>query len=153
MQKRLDQQVRNIPSSFKLNSKFESLLPQDYDCNAQLKSTMDAEEYKTQINGKNVLNHTTLNVTLKELASRQEFELAEAIKRILQNNQIVKPLVHADPYSVSTTYYKVDLPSSDLEKITDIFFELEASHVNGDGEATPTSSFYGSLADKWSMLT
>ena len=114
---------------------------------------MDAEEYKTQINGKNVLNHTTLNVTLKELASRQEFELAAAIKRILQNNQIVKPLVHADPYSVSTTYYKVDMPSSDIEKITDIFFELEASHVNGDGEATPTSSFYGSLADKWSMLT
>jgi hypothetical protein len=45
---------------------------------------MNAEEYKSLINEKDVLDHTTLNVTLKELVSRQEFELAAAIKRILE---------------------------------------------------------------------
>ena len=44
---------------------------------------MNAEEYKSLINEKDVLDHTTLNVTLKELVSRQEFELVTAIKRIL----------------------------------------------------------------------
>ena len=86
------------------------------------------------------------------MASRQEFELAEGIKRILQNNQIVKPLLHADPYSVSTAYYNVDLSSDDIDKIIDIFFELEASYVGEDGETTPTASFYASLVDKWNKL-
>jgi hypothetical protein len=45
---------------------------------------MNAEEYKSLINEKDVLDHTTLNVTLKELVSRQEFELVAAIKRILE---------------------------------------------------------------------
>ena len=113
---------------------------------------MNTEEYGSLINKKDVLDHTTLNVTLKELASRQEFELAEGIKRILQNNQIVKPLLHADPYSVSTAYYNVDLSSDDIDKIIDIFFELEASYVGEDGETTPTASFYASLVDKWNKL-
>lgn len=114
---------------------------------------MNAEEYKSLINQKDVLDHTTLNVTLKELASRQEFDLAADVKRILQNNQIVKPLLHADPYNVSTTYYQVDLSSDNIEKIIDIFFELEAAHVGEDGETTPTASFYASLVDKWNTLT
>ena len=114
---------------------------------------MNAEEYKSLINQKNVLDHKTLTLTLRELISRQEFELAAGIKRVLQNNQIVKPLLHANPYNVSTTYYKVDLSSDDTEKIIDILFELEASYVGENGETTPTASFYASLVDKWNMLT
>jgi hypothetical protein len=114
---------------------------------------MNAEEYKSLINQKNVLDHTTLNVTLKELVSRQEFELAAGIKRILQNNQLVKPLLHADPYNVSTAYYNVDLSADEIDRIIDIFFELEAGYVGEDGETTPTASFYASLVDKWNKLT
>ncbi|RYZ18239.1 MAG: hypothetical protein EOO10_26045 [Chitinophagaceae bacterium] len=114
---------------------------------------MNAEEYKSLINQKNVLEHTTLDVTLKELVSRQEFELAAGIKRILQNNQLVKPLLHADPYNVSTAYYNVDLAADEIDRIIDIFFELEACYVGEDGETTPTASFYASLVDKWNKLT
>jgi hypothetical protein len=110
---------------------------------------MNAEEYKRLINKKETLDHTTLSVTMKELVSRQEFELAANIKRILQNNQIVKPLLHANPYNTSTTYYNVDLSSDDIEKIIDIFFELEVGNVGKDGETTPTASFYTTLVDKW----
>lgn len=113
---------------------------------------MNAQQYKRLINQKNVLDHTTLNVTLKELTLRREFELVEAIKLILVNNQIVKPSLHGDPYNVSTTYYKVDLSSDDVDKIIDIFFELEAAHVGKHGESTPTTSFYTSLVDRWNKI-
>ena len=113
---------------------------------------MNAEEYKNLINQMGVLDHTTLNVTMKELVSRQEFELAGNVKRVLENNKIAKPDLHLKPYAISTTYYKVDLSSDDIEKIIDIFFDLEASHVGENGETTPTASFYASLLDKWNTL-
>ena len=113
---------------------------------------MTDEEYKKLINESDVLNHTTLNVTLKELVSRQEFELAKEIDRILKNNKIEKPGVQVKPYDTTPHYYKVDLSSDDIDKIIDIFFELESSHLKADGAPTPTASFYASLADKWSEL-
>jgi hypothetical protein len=118
---------------------------QDY---SQSQAVMNAEEYKSLINQKDVLDHTTLNITLKELVSRQEFELAGNLKRILENNKIDKADLHSKPYDTSSTYYKVDFSSDDIEKIIDIFFDLEASHVSEGGETTPTASFYASLVDK-----
>ena len=113
---------------------------------------MNAEEYKNLINEKNVLDHTTLDVTLKEMASRQEFELAGKLKSIMDNNKIPKPELHSKLYDYKTNYYKVDLSDDDVEKIIDIFFDLEASHVSEDGNTTPTASFYASLVDKWNTL-
>ncbi len=114
---------------------------------------MNAEEYNSLINQKNVLDHTTLNVTLKELVSRQEFELSAKLKQILETNKIAKPDLHSKSFDTSTNYYKVDLSSDDIEKIIDIFFDLEASHFGENGETTPTASFYASLVDKWNKLT
>lgn len=114
---------------------------------------MNPEEYKRAINQRDVLDHTTLNVTLKELVARQEFELAEKLKQIIASNKIAKPDLHSQPFNTSTTYYKVNLSSADIEKIIDIFVDLETIHVGEDGETTPTASFYASLADKWSGLT
>ena len=113
---------------------------------------MNSEEYKKLISGNDVLDHTTLNVTLKEVVSRQELDIAGEIRRILQENKIPKPELHSKLYDTSTTYYKLDLSADHIEKITDMFYELEASHVDENGEATPTASFYGSLADKWAEL-
>jgi uncharacterized protein YpuA (DUF1002 family) len=92
-------------------------------------------------------------VTLKEVFSRQEFELVNAIQRILENNQIVKPEVHVKPYDETTNYYKVDLTADQIEKIIGIFFELEAFYVGEKGETTPTAAFYARLVDKWNQLT
>ena len=113
---------------------------------------MKAEEYKRLISESNVFDKTTLNVTLKEVFSRQEFDLVNEIQRILENNQIVKPELHAKPYDETTNYYKVDLTSDQIEKIIDIFFELEASYVGENGETTPTAAFYAGLVDKWNQL-
>ena len=113
---------------------------------------MNADEYKSLIRAKDVLDHTTLKETLDELVSKQEFELAGAIKRILENNQIDKPVLHSKPQELSTAYYKVDLAAIDTEKIIGILFELEAAHVGEDGETTPAASLYASLVDKWNRV-
>ena len=113
---------------------------------------MTSEAYKELISQKNVLDHTTLNVTLKELASRQEAELAGKIKRIIEQNKIAKPTSHAQPFDTSTNYYFVDLEAVDIDTIVDLLFDLEESHTGENGEATPTASFYASLVDKWNAL-
>ena len=114
---------------------------------------MNAEKYKNLINQKDVLDHTTLNVTLKELIFKQKFELAENLKRILVNNKIAKPDQQSKPFDTSSTYYKIDLCSDDIEVIIDLFFDLEVSYVNERGNTTPTASFYASLINKWNELT
>lgn len=120
---------------------------------AQLQPVMNAEEYKDLINQKNVIDHTTLNVTLKELVSRQDYELSAKLKHILETNKIAKPDLHSKRFNTSTNYYKVDLSFDDTEKIIEILFDLEASHVGENGETTPTAAFYVSLVDKWNALT
>jgi hypothetical protein len=109
---------------------------------------MTKEAYERLINQENVLDHTTLNVTLKEVASRKKMELAREIERILNNNKIEKPEGQSKP----SDYYRVDLSSEHIDQIIDILFELEESYQGTDGAITPTASFYGSLADKWNQL-
>lgn len=114
---------------------------------------MSPKEYKQLINEKFVLDYTTLNITLKELIAKKDFELTGNIKRIIEHNKIAKPDQHTKPFDTSTNYYKVDLSADEIEKIIDMFFDLEANHVTEDGETTPTSSFYASLIDRWNELT
>lgn len=113
---------------------------------------MNAEEYKRLTNQNDVLDHSTLNITLKELISIQEYELVENLKRILANNKIDKPALHSKTSDPSSTYYKVDLMPDEIEKIVSIFLDLEAAHVGKNGETTPTASFYASLVDKWNNI-
>jgi hypothetical protein len=113
---------------------------------------MNAEEYKRLINENDVLDHTTLNIALKEVTLRQEFELANEIQRILMNNKIEKPHLHNKRFDTTTNFYKIDLSLDDITKFIEIFSELEVMHVSENGETTPTASFYASLVDKWNRL-
>lgn len=112
---------------------------------------MNEMTYNEIINERDVLDHTTLNMTLKELISRQMHELGIEIQRILGNNKIAKP-DHQNPYDTSPNYYKVDLTAEQVKLITNVFLELESSYVNEDGEITPTGIFYATLTDKWNKL-
>jgi sugar-specific transcriptional regulator TrmB len=113
---------------------------------------MKAEEYKRLISESNIFGQAALNETLKEVISRQEFELAKEIKRVLENNRIMKPELHAKPYDNTTDYFKVDLNSDQVEKIIEIFIDLEASSIGENGETTPRAAFYAALVDKWGKL-
>jgi hypothetical protein len=110
---------------------------------------MTTDEYKQIIMKHDVLDYTTLNITVKELTAKKDFELAEEIQRILSDNKIDKPVLHDKLDDASTNYYKVDLSDDNVDKIRDMFLELEVSFVSEDGDTTPTASFYASLADKW----
>jgi hypothetical protein len=114
---------------------------------------MDAETYKRLISEPDVLDHTTLNVTLKEVVARQEFGIAAALQHLLKENKIEKPALASNQYDSRPNYYKIDLPEETIDEIIDILFELEAEFTNEDGEATPTSTFYASLVDKWLNLS
>lgn len=99
-----------------------------------------------------LLDFTTLNVTLKEVAFKKEAALQAGLEYILQHNKVNEPAGHKDAANKATQYYTIDLKPEQIEQILDIFFELEASHVDEDGIATPTGSFYATLVDKWMAL-
>lgn len=113
---------------------------------------MDAETYQRLINEPDVLDHTTLNVTLKEVVAKEEYDLAAALQHILRENKIEKPPLAPTQYDTRPNYYKVDLPAEVIDQIIDMLYDLEASFIGEEGEATPTSAFYASLADKWANL-
>ncbi len=113
---------------------------------------MNNEEYKRLITENDVLDYGTIDITLKEVISKQEFELANKLQRILKNNEIKKPDLHLSPSEITTSYYRIDLSSDDIEKLVDIFFDLEVSHIGINGETTPAASLYASLVDKWNRL-
>jgi hypothetical protein len=113
---------------------------------------MKTDEYKELLKGKNVLDHTTLDVTLKELTAKNEYQLIGEIQRIFKANKIDKPTLHSTPEDNSTNYYKIDLSTDDIDKLANLFFELEASFIGEDGDTTPTASFYGSMADRWQNI-
>jgi hypothetical protein len=110
---------------------------------------MTSEEYKQILMGNDVLDYTTLNITVKELTAKKDFKLAEEIQRILRDNKIEKPALHDNLDEAATNYYKVDLSDDNIDEIRDMFSDLEVSFVGEDGDTTPTASFYATLADKW----
>jgi hypothetical protein len=115
-------------------------------------TVMNEEEYRKLIEQADVLDHTTLNVTLKELSFRKEAELVTAIQQTLENNLIPKPDAHPVGTEASAKYYRVTLTYSQVQQILDIFDELEVEHLGPNREPTPTARFYGSLADKWAQV-
>ena len=111
---------------------------------------MNEQEYKARISEQNMLGYSTLHITLIELAAKKEDRLITAIQRILQHNVVPKP--DNAPQDHATNFYQVDLPQQDIEKIRDMFVDLEAAYVDEHGIATPTAAFYASLVEKWESL-
>ena len=111
---------------------------------------MEEEAYEQRIKARDVLDYTTLSITLKELHARNETRLMGEIERILRENEI-RP-APASGTGLSKRYFRVDLPVDDLDEITDLFEELEAPYIKG-GTPDPMVRFYGSLAEKWGWVT
>jgi hypothetical protein len=120
--------------------------------NIRALKNMDFEEYMILINSRDVLDYTTLNVTLFEVSARKKEDLAKEIQRILKNNKIEKPILASNPEELITDYYKVDLTSEYVKKIIHVFRGLETSYLGASGETTPTAALYASFVDKWNKL-
>ena len=113
---------------------------------------MDVEEYMILVNSRDVLDYTTLNVTLFEVTARKKDELGKEIQRVLKNNRIEKPIVMSAPDEFITDYYKVDIGSDIIRKIILVLRGLETSYLGIKGETTPTAVFYATLVDKWNKV-
>lgn len=113
---------------------------------------MTPEAYQLRISRPDVLDHTTLNVTLKELAFVKQETLVSALQRVLSEGLIEKPAAHNAPHDTSPNHYVVDLDGPQVETIIDLLNDLEEQSAGADGAATPLSNFYSALADKWSAL-
>ncbi|RYZ21543.1 MAG: hypothetical protein EOO16_12610 [Chitinophagaceae bacterium] len=111
---------------------------------------MDAADYEQIIESGDVLDGSTINITLKELHFRKEAELVAALKRILATNAIEKP---EGGSASSVTWYRIDLAREEAERIVDLFLDLEGGQLGEGGTPTPVSQFYGALADKWTPFT
>jgi len=93
-----------------------------------------------------------LDVTYKELIKIGEFELAEKIQFILENNELSKPILHNKKDNKSTSYYKFNLKEEDIIKIQDRFLQLEVNSLSMDGDSTELTSFYSNLVDEWGTM-
>ena len=113
---------------------------------------MDFEEYMILINSRDVLDYTTLNITLFEVSARKKEGLAKEILRILKNNKIEKPILETYPDELIPDYYKVDLSSDVVRKIINVFRGLETSYLGAKGEITPSAALYASLVEKWNKF-
>lgn len=70
------------------------------------------------------------------------------------NENKIEKLLPVDGSSTSSiNYYVIDLPAEDIDRIVDIFSDLEESFVDAEGNKTPTSTFYERLGDKWNNLS
>lgn len=101
-------------------------------------------------NNNTVLEHTALDVALKEVVSRGENDLAEEIKRVMEQNQIPTPTADGNHGVSSIRYYKVDMSTDDVERVVEILYDLEVEYAQGDNIAT--ANFYAHVADKWASL-
>lgn len=112
---------------------------------------MTPEAYQARIAQPDILEHTTLNVTLKELAFAKETALVAALQRVLREGRIEKP-EKPPAFNGSVHHYSVPLSPDEVGQVIDHLNALEEQHLAPDGSPTTMSNFYSTLADKWSAL-
>ena len=98
-----------------------------------------------------IMSYSTLNFTRLKLAELKEAELLKKIERILNGKPIEKHKLHNRKEELETNQYRVDLDSESIDKIIDIFFDLEARNLNENYE--PISNHYSNLVHIWSNIT
>lgn len=113
---------------------------------------MSANRYKLRCGEPDVFGRSALDETLRALSqcSIPHSRLVDLIRSILAGPAIAKPERHLDGNSGKSDAFSVSqLSKADAYLIADIFFDLEASEVTDDGEASLACSHYVGLADAW----
>jgi hypothetical protein len=113
---------------------------------------MTTKKYKEILMGKDVLDHNTLDVTLKYFNTKKQFNKAEVVQRILNNNKIEKPPLHNNAGEISTNYYRIDPNDLDFERIIIFFINYHINFTEKEGVTTPMSLMYASIVDKWNAI-
>lgn len=107
---------------------------------------MNSDEYKRLCNQPNAFSRRDLEITEKTLREKNH-SVAQRLSEILQTLTIKKPENHKG--NKSTDYFLISLSESDVDRIVDVFTDLEVENAETDGITTSLASFYGEIADKW----
>ncbi|ELY1980219.1 hypothetical protein AAIP36_002519 [Flavobacterium psychrophilum] len=101
---------------------------------------------------KNFLDYLTIKSTISELIKVGENEIADNLLDILNHNELPKPEKHNLKKDIKTSFFNINLSSEFIDKIIDLFAELEVGSLTEDGESTNSTSYYVNILDKWSKI-
>ena len=97
-----------------------------------------------------ILDYNTLNITKQKLSELGETELLNKIERILKGKPIEKPELHNKKSELESNKYRIGLDSESIEKIIDVFADLEVQDLDENYE--PKSNIYSNVLDKWNSI-
>lgn len=110
---------------------------------------MNARQYKEACSQPDVLSRDILLRTLTALKKTGATE-AKVIEEIMTGEPIPFPEKYTG--NEQQCFYKVLCQQEEVEAITDILFDLEASSVPEDGIGTTATYWYVELVNIWSEL-
>ncbi len=100
----------------------------------------------------NSIDYITLTSAISELKKVGDKKLVDKLQYILTNNELQKPDKHNKKSNKTTSYYKVDLNTDQLETIVELFQALEVKYLGKDFETTGAASSFASMADSWTNI-
>jgi hypothetical protein len=98
---------------------------------------------------KNILDYFSIKSTLDELIKFGEIEIANNLLDIINLNELPKPEKQNLKKDITTSYFEINLSSEIIDKIIDLFSELEVKSLTENGESTNSTNHYVELLDKW----
>lgn len=98
----------------------------------------------------NSIAYGAIKLTIMELNKVGETELANKLEKTLLNDELPKPEKHNRKDDHSTSYYAVTLNEEGLEKIVDLFLDLEVASLDENYETT--TSTYSDMVSIWSAI-
>lgn len=98
---------------------------------------------------KNTLDYFSIKSTLDELIKFGETEIANNLFDIINLNELPKPEKHNLKKDITTSYFEINLSSEIIDKIINLFSELEVESLTENGDSTNSTNHYVELLDKW----
>jgi hypothetical protein len=97
----------------------------------------------------NSLDYLAIKSTINELIKVGEYEIVDYLLDILNRNELIKPEKHNLKEDLNTSYFSIDLSDEVIDKIINLFVDLEISSLTEDGESSISTSYYINLLEKW----
>uniref|UniRef100_UPI004049C164 hypothetical protein n=1 Tax=Flavobacterium sp. TaxID=239 RepID=UPI004049C164 len=97
----------------------------------------------------NILDYLTIKSTLNELIKFGETEIADNLLDILNHNEVPKHEMHNQKDNINTSHFKINLSVELIDKIIDLFTDLEVKSLTENGESTNSTNHHTYLLEKW----
>jgi hypothetical protein len=100
----------------------------------------------------NSLDYLSISTTISELNKIGEVTLANKLQDILLKNEFPKSDKHNRKDDKTTSYFFVELNENELEKLVNLFLDLEVGSLTPNGETTGAASHYSDMVARWASI-